>query len=170
MNSGNKPMGPTPHAGNVTLAELPTIRSLVGEVPETTMEEVPEIEASSWDVVSRRQLILITPTTRGDDPLRLVLLRRLAGTVRLVPPPLTWIVVEEDSGSEDVSEMLRKTGVMYRHLVGKENFTAAEVEMEHQRNVALKHVEHHRLVGIVHFAELSNVYDLDFFRELRQIE
>ncbi|KDO35787.1 hypothetical protein CISIN_1g042066mg, partial [Citrus sinensis] len=41
---------------------------------------------------------------------------------------------------------------------------------DHQRNVALKHIEHHRLSGIVHFAGVSNVYDLAFFDELRDIE
>jgi hypothetical protein len=88
----------------------------------------------------------------------------------LVPPPLLWIVVEGQSDSDEVSEILRKTGIMYRHLVIKENFTDPEAELDHQRNVALRHIEQHRLSGIVHFAGLSNVYDLGFFDELRQIE
>lgn len=119
----------------------------------------------------RKPLIIITPT-RADDRLRGVLLRRLAGTIRLVPAPLLWVVVERrpEPGSDEVSEILRKTGIMYRHLVYRENFTEPEAEMDHQRNVALRHIKQHRLTGIVHFAGLSNVYDLDFFQELRQIE
>lgn len=117
----------------------------------------------------RRVLIIITPAG-SDDPSRGVLLRRLAYTLRLVPPPLLWIVVEAHTDSSQVSEILRKTGIMYRHLVSKENFTEPAAEMEHQRNLALSHVEHHKLSGIVHFADLSNVYDLGFFDEIRDIE
>ncbi|XVE96750.1 hypothetical protein REPUB_Repub02eG0249600 [Reevesia pubescens] len=120
-------------------------------------------------VPSRRLIIIVTPTRRKDQ-FQGVFLRRLANTIRLVPQPLMWIVVEGQSDSNEVSEILRKTGIMYRHLVFKENFTDLEAELNHQRNVALKHIEHHKLSGIVHFAGLSNVYDLDFFKELRQIE
>ncbi|KAL7248170.1 hypothetical protein ACSBR2_002977 [Camellia fascicularis] len=95
---------------------------------------------------------------------------RLSNTLRLVPPPLLWVVVEQQCESDEVSEILRKTGIMYRHVVFKENFTDVEVEMDHQRNLALNHIEHHRLSGIVHFAGLSNVYDLSFFDEIRGIE
>ncbi|XVF55431.1 hypothetical protein PTKIN_Ptkin06aG0035400 [Pterospermum kingtungense] len=118
---------------------------------------------------ARRLLIIVTPTSTRDR-FQGVLLRRLANTIRLVPQPLLWMVVEGQSNSNEVTEILRKTGIMYRHLVFKGNFTDPEAELNHQRNVALKHIEHHKLSGIVHFAGLSNVYDLDFFKELRQIE
>ncbi|KAJ8899742.1 hypothetical protein K2173_019441 [Erythroxylum novogranatense] len=117
----------------------------------------------------RRLIIIVTPTV-DRDRYRGVFLSRLANTIRLIAPPLLWIVVEKQSGSNEVSEMLRKTGILYRHLVFKENFTDTEAELDHQRNVALRHIEHHRLSGIVHFAGLSNVYDLSFFDELREIE
>ncbi|XP_038904539.1 beta-1,4-xylosyltransferase IRX9 isoform X2 [Benincasa hispida] len=117
----------------------------------------------------RRQLIIVTPTS-SSDRFREVGLRRLGNTIRLVRQPLLWIVVEAKRDSSNVAEIMRKTGIMYRHLVFKENFTDSEAEMNHQRNVALKHIEHHRLSGIVHFAGLSNFYDLRFFDELREIE
>ncbi|KAF7818588.1 putative beta-1,4-xylosyltransferase IRX9 [Senna tora] len=117
----------------------------------------------------RRLVILVTPTSTK-LPFQAVFLRKLANTIKLVPQPLLWIVVEAQRESTEVSEILRKTGIMYRHLVFKENFTNLEAEMNHQRNLALKHIEHHRLSGIVHFAGLSNVYDLEFFNHLRDIE
>lgn len=122
------------------------------------------------DLTPRKLVIIVTPTSAKDKYSQDVLLRRLANTIGLVPPPLLWIVVEGQTESDDVSRILRKTGIMYRHLVFKENFTDTEAELDHQRNVALKHIEHHRLSGIVHFAGLSNVYDLEFFDELRKIE
>ncbi|CAL5423778.1 unnamed protein product [Camellia sinensis] len=121
------------------------------------------------ELIPNRLIIVVTPTS-VKDRLRAVYLRRLANTLRLVPPPLLWMVVEQKSKSARVSEILRKTGIMYRHLVFKENFTDFEAEMDHQRNLALNHIEHHRLSGIVHFAGLSNVYDLSFFDEIRAIE
>uniref|UniRef100_A0A804LIE8 Glycosyltransferases n=1 Tax=Zea mays TaxID=4577 RepID=A0A804LIE8_MAIZE len=46
---------------------------------------------------------------------------------------------------------------------------AAGRERHHQRNVALGHIEHHRLAGVVLFAGLGDVFDLRFFDELRGI-
>lgn len=169
----------TTHANNVN-------RSLVVENPVPSpsrskesegvklMETEAEAEAEAEEkeetnLVPRRLVIIVTPTSTRDKS-QVVLLRRLANTIKLVSPPLLWIVVERKSDSDEVSELLRKTGIMYRHLVFKENFTDHEAELDHQRNVALKHIEHHRLSGIVHFAGVSNVYDLAFFDELRDIE
>ncbi|KAK7393573.1 hypothetical protein VNO78_22131 [Psophocarpus tetragonolobus] len=117
----------------------------------------------------RRLIIIVTPTSTK-LPFQAVVLTRLVNTIKLVPQPLLWIVVEGQTDSTELSKTLRKTDIMYRHLVSKENFMDLEAEMNHQRNLALKHIVHHRLTGIVHFAELSNVYDLEFFQQLRYIE
>ncbi|KAF7804485.1 putative beta-1,4-xylosyltransferase IRX9 [Senna tora] len=127
------------------------------------------VKAEASLMKARRHIIIVTPTT-PKLAFQEVWLRRLANTINLVPQPLLWIVVEPQTESTQVSEILRKTGIMYRHLVSKENFTDLGAELNHHRNLALKHIEHHRLSGIVHFADLSNVYDLEFFHQLRDIE
>lgn len=132
-------------------------------------EEEEEDIREEPDLVPKKLLIVVTPTS-SKDRFREVFLRRLANTLQLVPPPLLWVVVESNSDSSLVSETLRKTGVMYRHLVFKENFTNIEEEMDYQRNIALNHIEHHRLSGIVHFAGLYNFYDLGFFDQIRETE
>ncbi|XP_009789937.1 beta-1,4-xylosyltransferase IRX9 [Nicotiana sylvestris] len=126
-------------------------------------------EANGEFLNPRRLLIIVTPTSAKDQN-RGMLLRRLSNTLRLIPQPILWVVVEQQNEDSNVSEILRKTGIMYRHLVFKENFTNIHEEVDHQRNVALNHIEHHKLSGIVHFASLSNVYDLSFFDQLRAIE
>ena len=67
--------------------------------------------------------------------------------------------------------VLRGTGVMFRHLTyDARNFTDAGAgdEVDHQRDVALSHIERHRLNGVVHLAGASSIYDLRLFQELRQ--
>ena len=148
-------------------------RSMLDESLAMKVQERPNVDRiddkGMENMTPRRLAIIVTPTNDKDE-LRGVLLTKMANTLSLVPAPLLWVVVESQSESTEVSDILRKTNVMYRHLVFKENFTDVEVEMDHQRNVALKHIEYHRLSGIVHFASLYNVYDLSFFDEIRTIE
>ncbi|CAM8973898.1 hypothetical protein QQ045_028897 [Rhodiola kirilowii] len=156
--------------------------SHVEDIKTTSVSQDPVSEPSLLDkqdsrnsfkepeeMISRRLIIIVSPTNMKRKS-EIVFLRKLSDTLALVPRPLLWIVTEPLSDSPEVSDTLRQTGLMYRHLVYKENFTDPKAEMEHQRNVALSHIEHHKLSGIVHFAELSNVYDLGFFDEIREIE
>ncbi|CAM0907433.1 unnamed protein product [Alopecurus aequalis] len=116
-------------------------------------------------------LLVVTATERSDPERRAAGLTRAAHALRLVPPPVLWLVVEPAREARATARLLRGAGVAYRHLSYPENFTAgeAEVERHHQRNVALGHVEEHRLAGVVLFAGLGDVYDLRFFTQLRQI-
>ncbi|RVW39720.1 putative beta-1,4-xylosyltransferase IRX9 [Vitis vinifera] len=127
-----------------------------GNGNRTLMAETPvEVPARSREVETAESL------QEGEDEPKLV-----PGRLLIIVTP----AVEAQTDSSEVSEILRKTGIMYRHLVSKENFTEPAAEMDHQRNLALSHIEHHKLSGIVHFAALSNVYDLRFFDEIRDIE
>lgn len=140
--------------------------------PEVETRSLSETEDENQVKVTPRGLVIVVTPVITKDRYKNVLLRRMANTLRLVPPPLLWIVVEKHSDADENSSstMLRKTGIMYRRIVFKENFTSLESELDHQRNLALRHIEHHKLSGIVHFAGLNNIYDLDFFDEIRDIE
>jgi hypothetical protein len=122
----------------------------------------------------RRMLIVVTTTRSGagERRRRRPELLRLAHTLRLVRPPVVWVVVEPAADAPATAEVLRGTGVMYRHLAFRpeENFTTPAAEAHAQRNAALAHVEKHRLSGVVHFADAAGVYDARFFDEIRQIE
>ncbi|CAL4965394.1 unnamed protein product [Urochloa decumbens] len=122
-------------------------------------------------------LLLIVTATRPDGGMAQdASLARLAHTLRHVAPPLLWIVVgaANRTTAARAVRVLRGTGVMFRHLTyDARNFTGADAvtgdEEDRQRNVALSHIERHRLNGVVHFAGASSIYDLRFFQELRQI-
>jgi galactosylgalactosylxylosylprotein 3-beta-glucuronosyltransferase 1 len=123
---------------------------------------------SRFDYVERKQVIVITPTY--NRALQAYFLNRLGQVLRLVQPPLLWIVVEMTSASAETAEILRKTGVMYRHLVCvNKNNTNVKDRGVHQRNAGLEHIERHRLDGIVYFADDDNVYSLQLFESLRNI-
>ncbi|XP_031404983.1 probable beta-1,4-xylosyltransferase IRX9H isoform X1 [Punica granatum] len=112
-------------------------------------------------------LIVVTPTQTG--PFQAYYLNRLAGTLRLVPPPLLWVVVEMNAQSPETADVLRKTGVMYRHVVCDKNLTDVKDRRIHRRNAALSHIAAHRLDGIVYFADAENIYSVDLFEDMRKI-
>ncbi|KAK3147579.1 hypothetical protein QOZ80_3BG0284110 [Eleusine coracana subsp. coracana] len=146
------------------------VRPLVGAM---TNRSLLAQDAGLADPQQRPLLVVVTTTESTPKGERAAALTRMAHTLRLVPPPLLWVVVEAAADVPATARMLRATGIMYRHLAYKDNFTAADVaagkERHHQRNVALGHVEHHRLAGVVHFAGLGDVFDLRFFDQLREI-
>jgi putative beta-1,4-xylosyltransferase IRX9 len=128
------------------------------------------------DPASPRPLLVVVTTTESTPAAtgeRAAALTRAAHALRLVAPPLLWVVVEAAPDAPATARLLRATGLMYRHLTYKDNFTSADAaagrERHHQRNVALGHIEHHRLAGVVLFAGLGDVFDLRFFDELRGI-
>ncbi|KAK8366026.1 hypothetical protein V6Z12_A02G095200 [Gossypium hirsutum] len=122
----------------------------------------------STDIIEPlKQLIVVTPTyNRG---FQAYFLNRLGQVLRLVKPPLVWIVVEEKAASHETAEILRKTGVMYRHVLCAFNSSSVKDPRVHQRNAALEHIERHKLDGIVFFADDDNVYTLELFESLRTI-
>lgn len=124
-------------------------------------------ESERFDFVPRKQLIIVTPTYNRAS--QAYYLNRLSQVLRLVPPPLLWIVVEMNTASFETAEILRKTGVMYRHLVCVNNSTNVKDRGVHQRNTALDHIQRHRLDGVVYFADDDNIYSLHLFHSLRDI-
>jgi putative beta-1,4-xylosyltransferase IRX9 len=136
----------------------PTQRALVRPPPTTT-------------------LIVVTPTRAR--PLQAYYLHRLAHTLRLVPQPLLWLVVDRGAATRETAALLRGCGLMYRHLPSQSHRDAPgarRTRPEHpaarglrQRNAALDHIEHHRIHGLVYFADEDNVYSLDLFDQLRGI-
>lgn len=150
---------------NTTSMEHVLTKELKDEIPVDAFSNKSVVESSN--ISFQNFLIIVTPTYAR--PSQAYYLNRLAHTLKLVTPPLLWIVVEMTSQSVQTAELLRNTGVMYRHLVCSQNFTDMNDRDMRIRNVALSHIETHHLDGIVYFADDDNVYALDLFEQMRQI-
>eukprot|EP00249_Psilotum_nudum_P013013 c24102_g1_i1 orf=289-1641(-) len=116
----------------------------------------------------RKLLIVVTPTY--NRPFQALYLTRMSHTLKLVPPPLLWLVIEMHAQTMETAAILRRTGVMYRHLVCDKNITVIKDRGVHQRNTGLAHIEQHQLDGIVYFADDDNVYTLQLFEQMRRIK
>ncbi|XP_062206491.1 probable beta-1,4-xylosyltransferase IRX9L [Phragmites australis] len=143
-------------------------------VPAMLDDEADFIEASHVDppvndsvIVVRKQLIIVTSTSVR--PHQAYYLNRLAHVLKNVPPPLLWIVAEWPYQSRETAEILRSSGVMYRHLICNRNTTNIRKIIVCQKNNAIFHTKKHRLDGIVHFADEERAYSVDLFEEMRKI-
>ncbi|KAF5743273.1 hypothetical protein HS088_TW09G01339 [Tripterygium wilfordii] len=139
------------------------------ELNAGTSDDAPANQSFPQDsaLVFQKLLLIVTPTY--PRPFQAYYLNRLAQTLKLVQPPLLWIVVEMTSQSVETADLLKRTGVMYRHLVCNKNLSNIRDRSVHQRNVALSHIETHRLDGIVYFADDTNIYLGDLFEQMREI-
>ncbi|XP_026408919.1 probable beta-1,4-xylosyltransferase IRX9H [Papaver somniferum] len=141
---------------------------------DTPIEEnggriLSESELIQNDTVLVPRKLLIIVTTTYTRPFQAYYLNRLAHTLSMVPPPMVWIVVEMSNQTTETAGILRKTGIMYRHLVCGNNISDVKDGSIHQRNVALAHIEKHQLDGITYFAEEDNVYSVELFEQMRDI-
>jgi hypothetical protein len=137
-------------------------------------DEADFVEASSIvhaandsDIFVRKQLIIVTATTVR--PHQAYYLHRLIHVLKGVPPPLLWIVAEWPYQSRETVEILRSSGIMYRHIVCNRNATNIRKIIVCQKNNAIFHIKKHHLDGIVHFADEERAYSLDIFEEMRKI-
>lgn len=126
---------------------------------------LPAIEES--DIVAKKLLIIVTITSVR--PQQAYYLNRLAHVLKAVQAPLLWLVVEWPEQSYETAEILRSSGVMYRHLVCRKNTTSVRKIAVCQRNNAIYHVKRHHLDGIMHFADEERSYSADVFEEMQKI-
>ncbi|KAI3907169.1 hypothetical protein MKW92_010398 [Papaver armeniacum] len=128
-----------------------------------------ESELIQNDTVLVPRKLLIIVTTTYTRPFQAYYLNRLEHTLSMVPPPMVWIVVEMSNQTTETAGILRKTGIMYRHLVCGKNISDMKDGSIHQRNVALAHIEKHQLDGITYFADEDNMYSVELFEQMRDI-
>lgn len=164
------PQNVTPLVANSSLNDDAVLGQLKLEVQNGTSDDALTTQSLDQDLnrTVHKLLIIVTPTYAL--PFQAYYLNRLAHTLKQIPPPLLWLVVDMGSQSTETAGILRRNGgVMYRHLVCSKNLTDIKDKSVHQRNEALSHIETHRLDGIIYFADGDSIYSIDLFVQLRQI-
>lgn len=124
------------------------------------------------DESNSKLLVVVTPTRARAA--QAYYLSRLGHTLRLVHPPLLWLVVEAGNPTPEAAAALRGTTVMHRYVGCCDNLNASASDdalrfRPHQMNAALELLENHRIDAIVYFADEEGVYSLDLFKRLRQV-
>ncbi|KAG6400400.1 hypothetical protein SASPL_137230 [Salvia splendens] len=156
-------------AGDLASVEKPKEDDLlIGAVELGEVERADKTDMKKvLDFVPGKHLIVVTPTY--SRAIQAYYLTRLGQVLRLVKPPVLWIVVELNEASKETAEILRNMGILYRHLVCVKNNTDVKDRGVHQRNTALEHIEKHKLDGMVYFADDDNIYSLELFESMREI-
>jgi putative beta-1,4-xylosyltransferase IRX9 len=120
------------------------------------------------DIPVKKLLIIVTITYVR--PQQAYYLNRLAHVLKAVQSPLLWLVVEWPGQSYETVEILRSSGVMFRHLICKKNTTSVRKIAVCQRNNAIYHIKKHCLDGIMHFADEERSYTGEVFEEMQKIK
>ncbi|RLN22696.1 putative glucuronosyltransferase [Panicum miliaceum] len=164
-------------------------------LPEDTPPALVRVPTAAAEAAREPPTLIIVTPTRA-RPLQAYHLHRLAHTLRLVPAPLLWLVVERGAATRETAALLRGCGVMYRHLASPDGDARrgpgrpaerpretaallrgcgvmyrhlASPDGDARRGPGRDHIEQHSIHGLVYFADEDNVYSLDLFQQLRAI-
>ncbi|XP_044963974.1 probable glucuronosyltransferase Os04g0103100 [Hordeum vulgare subsp. vulgare] len=138
-----------------------------------TQQRLPDAAGSNAEEHSGQGKLLIVVTPTRARASQAYYLSRMGQTLRLVRPPVLWVVVEAGKPTPEAALALRRTAVMHRYVGCCDALNASAspaVDFRpHQLNAGLEVVENHRLDGVVYFADEEGVYSLPLFDRLRQI-
>lgn len=116
----------------------------------------------------RKQLLVISTTYV--DMFQSARLTSLIHTLRLVPGPLIWIVVEAGNISNATAAVLASSGLSFRHFSLQEVTPESSHLNARLRTEGLRFIHEHRLEGVVVFADDTTTYNLNFFDEVRKVD
>eukprot|EP00250_Pteridium_aquilinum_P019909 c24622_g2_i2 orf=527-1900(-) len=121
-----------------------------------------------YGLKERKQLLVITPTYA--ETFQTAHLTCLIHTLRLVPGPLIWIVVEAGDVSNETTALLASSTLSFRHLSLQEARPASAHLKARLRTEGLRFIHEHHLEGVVVFADDSITYELSFFDEVQKVK
>lgn len=117
-------------------------------------------------------LYIITPTYKR--PEQIAELTRLSHTLMLVPPNLTWLVIEDAYETNDlVEEVLKKSMLKYYYLIApmpaqyKNKTKGPKPRGVSNRNKGIEWIRENAKTGVFYFADDDNTYDLELFNDIR---
>ncbi|TKW02882.1 hypothetical protein SEVIR_7G033600v4 [Setaria viridis] len=155
-----------PHTPHIQPTVSPNNPAVTTDFPIVRLQDDDDTNTN------RKKLLIVVTPTRARAA-QAYYLSRMGQTLRLVDPPVLWVVVEAGKPTPEAAAALRRTAVMHRYVGCCDKLNASDsssIDLRpHQMNAALELVENHRLDGIVYFAHEEGVYSLELFQRLRQI-
>ncbi|XP_046481623.1 galactosylgalactosylxylosylprotein 3-beta-glucuronosyltransferase P [Neodiprion pinetum] len=141
---------------------------LLSQTPAQTT--INSVVAAADKFADENPLYVITPTYRR--PEQVPELTRMAHTLMLVKN-VHWLVIEDaHTPTQQVTDLLRRTGLKYEHLVApmpeqykKKN--GAKPRGVSNRNRGLQWIRANATSGVFYFADDDNTYDIKLFDEIR---
>ncbi|XP_072978835.1 probable beta-1,4-xylosyltransferase IRX14 [Typha angustifolia] len=136
------------------------------------IERVQSEQRLLYGVQNPRPVLVVTPTyARTFQALHLT---GLAHTLRLVPYPVTWIVVEAGGLSNETAALLSRSRVQFLHIPFVESMPAEwsdrHLTEARMRLRALRVIRERRMDGLVVFADDSNMHSMELFDEIQKVK
>lgn len=136
------------------------------------IEQVQQEQQRVYGLQERKQFVVITPTyVRA---FQAVYISCLIHTLRSVPGPLIWIVIEAGGISSATAELLSHSQLSYHHLAIQEPMPADSRDRKHLeirlRLEGLRFIRNHRIDGVVIFLDEINTYSLELFDVAQKID
>nr|QSV51952.1 GT43 [Urochloa ruziziensis] len=136
------------------------------------MERVQEEQRRWYGVKEPRQVLVVTPTyTRAFQALHLT---GLLHSLRNVPYPLTWIVVEAGGTTNATAALLARSGLTFVHIpfpdLMPHEWADRHATENRMRLHALRVIRERKMDGVVVFADDSNVHSMELFDEVQKVQ
>lgn len=121
-----------------------------------------------------RLIFVVTPTY--ERLMQMASMTNLMQTLRQVPPPVHWIVIEDNEKKSDrIKKLLKRSGLQYTHLAivsPVRNPNAWDTKAARQRSYALEYIRLRFAAetnALIYFADDDNIYDVRLFDLIRQV-
>jgi len=136
------------------------------------MERVQEEQRRWYGVKEPRQVLVVTPTySRAFQALHLT---GLLHSLRNVPYPLTWIVVEAGGTTNATASLLARSGLTFVHIPFPDRMPHVWADRHATENRmrlhALRAIRERKMDGVVVFADDSNVHSMELFDEVQKVQ
>lgn len=136
--------------------------------------DISNIDITLYKPPHKRLVIVVTPTYKRS--MQMASMTNLMQTLREVPPPIHWVVIEDsEEKSVRIKRLLARSGLMHTHLAivsPERNPKIWDTKGARQRSYALQHIRHRyadQPDALIYFADDDNIYDVRLFDLIRQV-
>lgn len=132
------------------------------------------IDDSLEKSLNNRLVLVVTATYKHST--QMASMTNLMQTLREVPPPIHWIVIEDEKQKSDrIRNLLKRSTLQNSHLAfisSEQNPTLWDMKTAKERSFALQYIRHrfaNQTQALIYFADANHIYDVRLFDLIRQV-